>query len=70
MDSTRTRGHDEAGVTLNRILLVGYLILTGLVLVVVATLRDQMGPGEAQVVALILMVLAVADVLLQRSPQR
>ncbi len=55
---------------LNRILLVAYLILAALILVVVAALRGQIGPGEAQAMAVLLVVLVVADVLLQRLARR
>jgi hypothetical protein len=55
---------------MNRILLLGYLVLTGLVLVFVAMVKDQIASGAAQILAVLLVALAVADVALQRLPQR
>lgn len=55
---------------MNRILLLGYLLLTALVLVFVAMVKDQIDSSAAQSLAVILVALAVADRLLQRRPQR
>jgi hypothetical protein len=55
---------------MNRLLLLGYLILTALVLVFVAMVMEQIPPGDARMLAVILVLLAVADVALRRRPQR
>lgn len=55
---------------MNRILLLGYLILAGLILVLAATVTGQIRSGDAQALAVLLVLLVVADVLLQRQPQR
>jgi hypothetical protein len=52
---------------MNRILLLGYLVLTALILVFVATVKDRMGSDEAQILAVILVALVVADIVLQRA---
>jgi L-asparagine transporter-like permease len=57
-------------VPMNRILLLGYLVLTALVLVFVAMVKDQIDSSAAQSLAVILVALAVADRVLQRRPQR
>jgi hypothetical protein len=55
---------------MNRILVVGYLILTALVLVFVAMVMEQIRPSDARMLAVVLVLLAVADVALRRRPQR
>ena len=55
---------------MNRILLLGYLVLTALILVFVAVVKDQIDSSEAQILAVILVALGVADIALQRLPQR
>ncbi len=55
---------------MNRILLLGYLIFAGLMLVLAATVTGRIHPGDAQALAVLLVLLVVADVLLQRQPQR
>lgn len=57
-------------VPMNRILLVGYLVLAALILVFVATVKDRIGAGEAQILAVIVVALVVADIALQRPPHR
>lgn len=55
---------------MNRILLLGYLVLTALILVFVAMVKHQMESTEGQILAAILVALVVADIALQRLPQR
>jgi hypothetical protein len=55
---------------MNRILLLGYLVLAALILVFVATVKDRIGSGEAQILAVIVVALVVADIALQRPPHR
>ena len=62
--------HDDDGDLMNRILLLGYLILAALVLVFVAMVTDQIRSSDAQVLAVVLMLLMVADITLQRRRQQ
>lgn len=68
MDSLPKREQDCG--PMNRILLLGYLIFAGLMLVLAATVTGRIHPGDAQALAVLLVLLVVADVLLQRQPQR
>jgi L-asparagine transporter-like permease len=65
-----TRGPDDDLERMNRILLLGYLILAALVLVFVAMVMEQIRPSDARMLAVTLVLLAVADVALRRRPQR
>jgi hypothetical protein len=55
---------------MNRLLLLGYLVLTALLLVFIAMVQDKLASSEAQILAVILVALVVADITLQRMPQR
>jgi NADH:ubiquinone oxidoreductase subunit K len=55
---------------MNRMLLLGYLILTALVLVFVAMVMEQIHPADARMLALFVVVVGVAEVGVRRRPQR
>jgi hypothetical protein len=55
---------------MNRLLLLGYLILTALVLVFVAMVLEQIHPSDARMLAVLLVLLPVADLALRRRLQR
>ena len=61
--------HDDHVDLMNRILLLGYLILTALVLVFVAMVTDQIHTSDARSLAVVLVFLMVADIVLQRRRQ-
>jgi L-asparagine transporter-like permease len=61
--------HDDDVSLMNRILLLGYLILAALVLVFVAMVMDQIHSSDARVLAVVLMLLMAADFALQRRRQ-
>jgi L-asparagine transporter-like permease len=61
--------HVDDGDLMNRILLLGYLTLAALILVFVAMVTDQIRSSDAQVLAVVLMLLVVADIALQRRRQ-
>jgi hypothetical protein len=50
---------------MNRILLLGYLVLTALILVFTALVKGRIDSSEAQILAVILVALVVADTALQ-----
>jgi len=55
---------------MNRILLLGYLVLTALILAFLAMVKHQIDSTEGQILAVIVVALVVADITLQRRPQR
>jgi hypothetical protein len=61
--------HVDDGDLMNRILLLGYLTLAALILVFVAMVTDQIRWSDAQVLAVVPMLLGVADIALQRRRQ-
>jgi len=65
-----TLGRADHMSPVNRLLLLSYLILAALILVFVAMVMGQIHPTDARMLAVILVLLPLADLALRRRPQR